>query len=89
MSLTDNRPNPNAVSHEPVARIATERAGQLFQDVILRDAKIAEQQQYIGALEERIRELEQQAPPAAAQPMPSPRATRHADPADQTMPREG
>lgn len=62
MSLTDNRPNPNAVSHEPVARIATERAGQLFQDVILRDAKIAEQQGYITALEERIRELEQQTP---------------------------
>jgi hypothetical protein len=61
MSTTDQRPDPSSVSHEPVATIATQRAGQLFQDVILRDAKIQEQQQYITTLENRITELETQA----------------------------
>lgn len=62
MTTTDQRPDPNSVSHEAVAVIAQERAGQLFQDVILRDAKIGEQQQYIARLEARVGELEQHQP---------------------------
>lgn len=58
MSITDQRPDPNTVSHEAVARVARERAADLFEQVLLRDAKIAEQQQYIQHLETRLQELE-------------------------------
>lgn len=75
MSLTDQRPDPSSVSHESVARIATERAGQLYQDVILRDAKIQEQQRYIQALEDKLGELEQQPTPVAGPRAARPRHT--------------
>lgn len=82
---TDQRPDPNTVSHEAVAMIAKERAGELYQDVILRDAKIGEQQRYIGHLETRVSELEKQlelyqdapsavAAPRTARPAPEPQA---------------
>lgn len=58
---TLTRPDPNSVSHEAVAAIAQRRVGELVQDVILRDAKIQEQQQYIVVLEQRVEELEGQA----------------------------
>lgn len=67
MSIVEQRPDPNTVSHEAVARVARQRAATLVEDLILRDAKIAEQQQYIEALEGRVRELEgaaKSAPPA-------------------------
>lgn len=61
MTVTDQRPNPNSVSHEAVAIIAQRRAGELYQDIILRDAKIQEQQRYITTIEDRLAELEAQA----------------------------
>lgn len=61
------RPDPKTVSHEAVATIARQRAAGLFEDVLLRDAKIQEQQAYITALEGRLAELEKPpaTPPAA------------------------
>lgn len=58
MTILDARPDPQTVSHEAVANVARQRAAALFEDVILRDAKIAEQTAYITQLEARIRELE-------------------------------
>lgn len=60
------RPDPKTVSHEAVAQIARQRAAGLFEEVLLRDAKIQEQQAYITQLEARIAELEtaQQAAPS-------------------------
>lgn len=70
MSITDQRPDPNTVSHEAVATVARQRAAGLFEDVLIRDAKIQEQQAYIGVLEARIAELEAKpsAPRAADKP---------------------
>lgn len=84
MTTTDQRPDPNSVSHEAVAVIAQERAGKLFQDVILRDAKIGEQQQYIAHLEARVEELSAPADaPRAARP-------RHTEqPEDEMAPQPG
>ncbi len=85
--MIDQRPDPNTVSHEAVAFIAQQRAGEQYQEVILRDAKIQEQQQYIKVLEARLAELEQQPAPVA-----SPRAARprHNDlPEPEPMPQEG
>jgi hypothetical protein len=69
-------PDPNTVSHEAVANIARRRAGDLYQDVILRDAKIHEQQQHIEHLEGKLRELEQQSTPVTDATTASPRAAR-------------
>lgn len=55
-------PDPNTVSHEAVANIARARAADLYAQLILRDAKIAEQQQYIAALEARLPPAEPAAP---------------------------
>jgi hypothetical protein len=57
MTTPDQRPDPNSVSHEAVARIAQQRAGDLYQQLILRDAKIQEQHAYTSLLEGRINEL--------------------------------
>lgn len=65
MSITDQRPDPKTVSHEAVATIARERAAQLYADLILRDAKLQEQEQYITTLEQRVRELERNTDQAA------------------------
>lgn len=55
------RPDPNTVSHEHVAAAARRKVGQLTDDLVLRDAKIAEQQAYITSLEARVEELGQTA----------------------------
>ena len=55
MSLPE-RPDPSTVSHEHVATAARKRAAQLADDLLLRDAKIAEQQAYIAALEAHLAE---------------------------------
>jgi hypothetical protein len=47
------------VSHEHVATAARKRAAQLADDLVLRDAKIAEQAAYITALEARLAEQAQ------------------------------
>lgn len=61
------RPDPGTVSHEHVAAAARRRVGQLTDDLLLRDAKIAEQQAYITVLEARLTEQEQ-APTGSQQP---------------------
>lgn len=53
---TPTRPDPGTVSHEHVAAAARKRVTQLTDDLLLRDAKIAEQQAYITALEARLAE---------------------------------
>lgn len=67
MSMPE-RPDPTSVSHEAVAAVARQRVATLVEDVLLRDAKIQEQQAYIQRLEARLAELEAPAvtPPAAA-----------------------
>jgi hypothetical protein len=65
---TPATPDPNTVSHEAVALVARSRATGLFEDVLMRDAKIQEQQRYIEHLEARVRELE------GAPPRPRPMA---------------
>lgn len=57
MSIID-RPDPVTVSHEAVAQIARQRAAERADDLLLRDAKIQEQQTYIQHLEARLQELE-------------------------------
>lgn len=74
---TPAAPNPSTVSHEAVALVARSRATGLFEDVLMRDAKIQEQQQYIEHLEARLRELEGAAPP---RPRPMPPAGDEAPP---------
>jgi len=74
-------PDPNTVSHEAVANVARRRAGDLYQDVILRDAKIHEQQQHIELLEGRLRELELERQPAPAAARPRRNHTEAAEPA--------
>lgn len=63
--IADQRPDPKTVSHEAVAAVARQRAASLFEDVLLRDAKIQEQEAYITTLEARIAELEQAPRPPA------------------------
>jgi hypothetical protein len=65
---TPATPDPNTVSHEAVALVARSRATGLFEDVLMRDAKIKEQQQYIEHMEARVRELE--AATGSPRPMP-------------------
>lgn len=84
--MSINRPDPKSVSPQYVAQIAQQRAGEQYQDIILRDAKIQEQQQYITALETRLNELEQQPAPIAAPTVAGPRAARprhEGEPAEQ------
>lgn len=59
---TPTRPDPGTVAPEHVAAAARRRVGQLTDDLLLRDAKIAEQQAYIQQLEARL--AEQDATPA-------------------------
>lgn len=65
MTAIDQRPDPNTVGHEAVATVARQRVLSLTEEVLLRDAKISEQHQYIQRLESRVTELEQQPVPDA------------------------
>jgi hypothetical protein len=67
---TPAAPDPQTVSHEAVATVARERVLALTEEVLLRDAKIREQQQYIQHLQSKL----QEATPAPPRPRPMPPA---------------
>lgn len=70
---TPAAPDPNTVSHEAVATVARERVLALTEEVLLRDAKIREQQQYIEHLQAQAREREAApGPQAKDRPGPTP-----------------
>jgi hypothetical protein len=55
MSITDGQRTPNSASAMSVAAIAQERAGKLYQEVILRDALILDLQAQVDALQAQLR----------------------------------